>query len=123
MADMMQGAPAPTGEDSAMPPPEAQGGFVIELRVTADGKMSIGVEPMGEESAEDSAPPPTPPAGGPPGMPPSPPPAEPEDNYQPVASLGEAMKLIREIVMHGGESADAGASQDEMSAGYGKDGM
>lgn len=99
----MQATPDPAAPVEA---PEASGGFVVELKVTADGKMSVSVEPMTEEapaapSADGTAP------------------AAPEEDSQPVASLGEALKLIREIVTHGGEQTDMGASQDEMSSGYG----
>ena len=94
------GPPAP---GAPMMPPEAEGaapdmagGYCIEIYVTPDGKMSVAVEPkMAEESA--------------PG----------EEAAQPVANIGEAMRLVREIVANAGEMTDMGAGQDEMGAGYG----
>lgn len=99
---------APVAADpTAAPAPDqaAQGGFCVELYVKADGSMSVSVEPGKAEAAED--------AGDPEGG----------EASQPVGNIGEALKLIREIVTHGGQPTDMAASQDEMSAGYGKAGM
>lgn len=93
-------APAAAPEDSA---PEAGGGFTVELKVDAQGKMTVCVEPAAEEAGEES---------GDEGAPE-------DDESQPVANIGEALKLIREIVTHGGQMSDVGAGADEMGAGYG----
>lgn len=77
-------------------------GFCIEIRCTPDGKFAVGVEPLAEEAKEEAG------EGG-----------EGEDgDYQPVASIGEVLKLVREIVAHAGELVDTGAAADEMNAGY-----
>lgn len=103
MDDMSnQAAPADT-EDTGT---DMSGGYVIEIRCTPDGKFAVGVEPLAEESQEEGAG-----AAG-----------EGEDgesaDHQSVGSLGEALKLVREIVAHAGEMTDTTASADEMSAGY-----
>jgi hypothetical protein len=107
MADPMQAPPPPPAPTEA---PAAPGGYTIELKVSADGKMSVSVEPDVEEAGEEAGVTPPPDGAAP---------VPPEDDSQDVASLGEALKLIREIVMRGGEQTDMGASQDEMSSGYG----
>jgi hypothetical protein len=99
----MQAPPAPAGAPPADAAPADQGGFCIELYVTGDGKMSVAVEPGKAEAAEGAE-------GG-------------EPASQPVGSIQEAFKLIRDIVEHGGQQVDAGASQDAMSSGYGQGGM
>jgi hypothetical protein len=106
MADMMpQGAPSadPTADPTAAAAPEAaapdmSNGYTIEIRVTPDGKFAVGVEPMAAEDAEA--------AGN-------------ADEFQPVGSLGEVVKLVRDIVTNAGQMADTGADMDQMAAGYG----
>ncbi len=106
-------APAAPPAAGAQPPddqaaaPDMSAGYVIELRCAPGGKFSLGVEPMAVEQGEGEG-------------------VEGDGEsgeYQSVQSLPEALKLIREIVAHGGEVADMTASQDEMSAGYGKGDM
>jgi hypothetical protein len=99
MADMTQSSAPTDPSDTDDTSPDMSGGYVIEIRVSADNKISVGVEPLAEESQEESG--------------------EGSDDYQPVASVGEACKLIREIVAHAGQMADSGADADAMSAGYG----
>lgn len=82
---------------------DMSGGFCIELRVTADGKMSIGVESLDDEAAEEGG------EGG-----------SSDEDYQPVKSLQEAFKLIKEIVAHGGNQQDMQASASDMASGYGQ---
>lgn len=84
-------------------------GFKVILMVAADGQMSVSVEEMGTGDAATAMAAPGDTSMG-------------EDqgaDAQPVASLPEAFKLIREIVQAGGEPVDAGASMGDMSAGYG----
>lgn len=76
--------------------------------------MSVSVEPDAEEAGEEGG------APSMPGAPSSPVEAEGDDS-QAVTSIGEALKLIREIVLHGGQMTDTTASVDEMSSGYGGD--
>lgn len=104
---MQTGAPAPVAPPEAAP--EASGGYVIELRVAADGAMSVSVEPDAPVMENNEGDPEGGDMGG--------------EDAQPVANIGEAMKLIREIVAHAGEMTDTSASQGEMESGYGRDGM
>lgn len=90
--------------DTDAAPSDSAGGYCIELRVTADGKMSIGVEPLAEEQSEEGAE-----DGSGEGD---------DDNYQPVASLGGAIRLIKNIVAHAGDKTDMTAGQNDMDGGY-----
>jgi hypothetical protein len=78
-------------------------GFMIEIRCTPDGKFAVGVEPMAEESQEEGAE-----AG-----------AGDDGEFQAVGSIGEVLKLVREIAAHAGSMVDTKASDDAMAAGYG----
>lgn len=92
MADqMMMGGDTPdqgAGDDTSA-------GYCIEIRVTADGKMSVGVEPLAEEQDEE---------GGN------------AENYQPVGSIKEAMQKVMEIYQNDGAQD---TSDDDFNAGYG----
>jgi len=99
MADPTQATDPSTDTDDTSP--DMSGGYVIEIRVSTDNKISVGVEPLAEEDQEESGE------------------GEGSDDYQPVASVGEACKLVREIVAHAGQMADSGADSDAMAAGYG----
>lgn len=102
--------PAAAPAQAAPEAPAAAPGFTVCLKVGGDGQMSVSVEPDGEDAPA-------------PGADPSADPAEEAAEAQPVGNIGEALKLIREIVQHGGEQVDAAAGQDAMSAGYGQGGM
>lgn len=83
---------------------DASGGYTIEVKVAGDGSISVCVEPemgeMGEESsAEDAG----------------------EEDYQPVASIREACKLVTQIYQSQGQLPDSTADQADMATGYGKD--
>lgn len=111
MADMMpQGAPAadPTAAAAPEAAPDTSNGYTIEIHVTPDGKFAVGVEPMAAERTENNE-------GDPIGGDAS----GDEANFQPVGSLGELVKLVREIVTNAGQMADTGADMDAMAAGYG----
>lgn len=101
----MQAAPEAAGQstEGAESAPDMSNGFTIELNVGLDGKMTVSVEPAAEESSEEGS--------GSDGSD--------DDEAQPVANIGEALKLIREIVAHAGQMTDTSASNDEMSSGYG----
>lgn len=86
-----------TTDDSA-----PTGGYCIEIKVTADGKMSVGVEPQADDAAEE---------GGENGD---------EGEYQSVSGMSDLMRLIKDIVSNAGQIEDISGGQDEMSAGYGK---
>lgn len=111
-ADPSAPPPDPTAGAAAAPDAGApSGGFVIELHVKADGTMSVGVEPMASEAAETTGADSDMGGGGGDGAPT-------EEDTQPVPNLAAAFKLIKEIVTQGGQMADAGAGQDQMSGGY-----
>lgn len=76
--------------------PDMSAGYVIEIRCTPDGLHKVGVEPMTPEMAEAD-----------------------DSQFQEVANIGEAMKLVREIAAHAGNMVDTKASDDAMAAGYG----
>jgi hypothetical protein len=97
------------GNDDASAGPQ---GYVIEIQVGADGKISVSVEPQSEEDSEES--------GGASGNAPDADAAggESEDS-QPVANIREACKLVMEIFKSAGQMPDDGADQAAMSAGYG----
>lgn len=100
----MQAAPSALAPDAP-----ASAGFTVELKVDGQGKMTVCVEPAAEEAGEESSGAVMAGSDDESG----------DDESQPVANIGEALKLIREIVTHGGQMADVGASSDEMSSGYG----
>lgn len=84
----------PTADQAAPEQEEpTSAGLTIEIKVAADGSMSVGVEP---EVAEDGA--------------------EGESDMQPVASLPELFKLLKQIIAQG--SAPDTGDQTEMDAGY-----
>jgi hypothetical protein len=96
-------------------------GYCIELKVKADGSMTVGVEPLDEEMSEEAG------AAGSSGAPadPSADPSEAgetDDDAQPVSSLGDAIRVIKDIVAHAGDMTEMANSQDAMSSGYGKAG-
>lgn len=105
MADQMMGqAPEMGGEDDAAA--DASQGYCIEIRVDADGKIKVGVESLADEQAEESQ-------GGEP--------AESEDSeeYQEVGSIGEALRVVKDIYTNAGNMQDMGANESEMDSGYG----
>lgn len=90
----------PTTDQSAPEQEEpTSGGLTIEIKVAADGSMSVGVEPEGQEAAEEGG-------DG----------AEGESDMQPVASMPELFKLLKQIIAQG--SAPDTGDQTEMDAGY-----
>lgn len=99
MADMTSQADDTAGmqddtQDSDTP--DTSGGYCIEIRVGADGKVSVGVEPKSAEDEEGD-----------------------EENHQSVDSFAGAIKLAKEIYAHAGSMQDMNAGMDQMSAGYG----
>lgn len=107
MADPMMGAEDPNAAPDPAAAPDGEGmgaGYCIEIHVSAEGSIKIGVEPEGDEAAEEGAA--TPEAG-----------AEEGDDAQPVANIREAMKVVMDIYKNSGQIADADG-EDQMSAGY-----
>lgn len=98
MADQMTDqTDADTGSDTGESDiPDTSGGYCIEIMVSADGSVSVGVEPKSAEDEEGD-----------------------DENYQPVDSFAAAIKLAKEIYAHAGNMQDMGAGMDDMSAGYG----
>lgn len=82
-------------------------GYVIELTVKPDGTMTIAVEAAQEEASEEAG------ASGSESDS-----EEPDDDAQPVKSLGEAISLIKDIVRNQGQMTDAGAADDQMNQGF-----
>lgn len=73
------------------------GGYCIEIRVDANNKVSVGVEPLKEEVTEDGA----------------------EENYQPVKSIQEAMAVVKDIFANSGNVKEGMAqSMGDMNEGY-----
>lgn len=87
--------------DTEDQPADTSNGYTIELKVDSSGKMSIGVEPAAEEASEESGE-----AEG--------------DDAQPVANLGEAIRVIKDIINNAGQMQDADEGAADMSSGYGK---
>lgn len=107
MADpTMTAAPAaPMGAETAAPPMsdmgalEPSGGYCIEIRVDGSGQMKVGVEPAKPEEPEEGE-------------------EGEEESYQPVGSLQEAFKLVKQIISSQGTMEDQGTAQDQMNAGF-----
>lgn len=111
--DDMQSNGAPM--DQGMPQEQGQGGYCIEIYVGADGRpQSVNVETMDEDMGEDQH-------GGPDGMPDM---AQSEEKGVPVASLEDAMSMVKQIVQNQGQMPpDQGTAEDQMMQGYGKGGV
>lgn len=105
MADPTQDLPADAAPDDAGD--DMSKGYCIEIKVKADGTISVGVESLPEEDAEESA-----------GSAGDADPEEANDGAQEVSSIREAIKIVMDIYQHSGEIADAGADQAQMSSGY-----
>lgn len=109
MEDEMMGADQTAGaaaEDSG--DTDASKGYCIEIRVGADGKVSVGVESLADEQSEEAGTGEGAEGGEGSG----------DDDYQPVDSFIAAIKLAKEIYAHAGSMSDMSASQDEMNSGY-----
>lgn len=77
------------------------GGYCIEIRVDANNKVSVGVEPLKDEMSEEGA------EGGK------------EESYQPVKSIQEAMAIVKDIYANAGNVKEGMAqSTNEMNEGY-----
>lgn len=94
-------------------------GYVIEITVTADGMISVGVEPADEESQEEggegasadpSAADPSAEGGEA---------AEPaEGSAQPAKTIKEALTMALEIFKNNGQAPSADTSDSDFSSGY-----
>ncbi len=108
------------GMDQGMGESSPQGGYCIEIYVSADGKpQSVNVETMDDESAEGQDP-----MQGQRGMDQGDMDGEPapsKDKGVPVGSLEEAMSMVQEIIKSQGQMPeDQGSPEDQMMKGYGK---
>lgn len=97
MPDPSMEVPAAPMGDEAEAAPDMAGGYCIELYIGSDGKMSVGVEPKAAEDAEGEGA---------------------EETRQPVNTIGDAVRLIREIYNHAGSLQADSAGEDQMAAGY-----
>lgn len=101
MADpTMDETAAPAGDMPEDAAPDMSGGYCIEIRVDGQGKLSVGVEPLAAEASEEGA------EGGQ------------DESYQSVNTIGDAVRLVREIYNHAGSLQADTAGEDQMAAGY-----
>jgi membrane protease subunit (stomatin/prohibitin family) len=91
---------ASTGGDSS-----AGGGYTIEITVTADGQISVGVESADQESAEES--------GGASGG------ADTDSGAVPAKSIKDALTMALQIYKSNGQAPQADTSDQDIDAGYG----
>ncbi len=81
--------------------PAETGGYVIEIHVSADDKISVEVETDEEESPENED-------GG----------ENPENSSQSVPNIRAALKVAMDIYSNAGQIQDMGAANKDMEAGY-----
>lgn len=81
---------------------QESGGYTICITVAPDGSMSVGVESEAYEAAEEAG-------AQDAGM------TKPAE--QPVASIEEALAMVKQIYRSNGQAPDQGAAEDE-AAGY-----
>lgn len=96
--------PAPTPSDAEMEssapletPAEDDGSYTIEIKVDASGGIQVGVETGAQEAAESEG--------------------EDGGQYQAVANIGEALRLVKDIYSNAGQNT-SGAAAQEMGAAY-----
>ena len=92
----------PMAQDPAMDEAEpaaepSTGGFCIEIKVSADGSIKVGVEPEAEETEEDAQ-------GG--------------EDYQDVPDIKAALKLAMQIFSGAGQMGASSSDQGQMDAAY-----
>lgn len=98
--------------------PQSQGGYCIEIYVSADGKpTSVNVESMDDESAEEQGGDIQAQGGGSGEMADE---SQGEDKGVPVSSFEDAMGMVKEIIQNQGQMPQQGSSEDQMMQGYGK---
>ena len=98
---MMDDPNAPAGDADEGAAPDMSGGYCVEIRVDAQGKISVGVEPLAAEAQEEGA------EGG-----------GDDEGYQSVNTIGDAVRLVREIYNHAGSLQADSAGEDQMAEGY-----
>lgn len=98
-----QQQPVPTPTDAEMAsdapletPAEDDGSYTIEIKVDASGGIQVGVETGAQEAQEAD---------------------EGEEQYQAVANIGEALRLVKDIYSNAGQNT-SGAAAKEMGAAY-----
>lgn len=94
--------PVPTPTDAEMEssapmemPAQDDGSYTIEIKVDASGGIQVGVETGAQEAAE----------------------GEDGEQYQAVANIGEALRLVKDIYSNAGQNT-SGAAAQEMGAAY-----
>ena len=99
----------PTMQDTGANPADASSeaesgsaGYTIEITVTADGKISVGVESSDQENAEESGAP-----------------ADASDSAQPAKDIKSALVMALEIYKNNGEAPGADDSDEQFASGYG----
>lgn len=78
-------------------PAEDDGSYTIEIKVDASGGIQVGVETGAQEAAESEG--------------------EDGGQYQAVANIGEALRLVKDIYSNAGQNT-SGAAAQEMGAAY-----
>ncbi len=87
--------PADTAED------QGPQGYCIEIHVSADNKITVGVESEEDEEGEESG--------------------TPDDGAQPVDGIKGALALVLDIFKNGGQVADAAAGNGDFDSGFNQD--
>jgi hypothetical protein len=93
----MQSIPIQEGENSTTEPAQ-QSGYCIEIHVSADNQITVGVEPESAESAEGET--------------------QPDNGGQAVSSIREALQVAMDIFKNGGQVMDAESGDGDFSAGF-----
>lgn len=81
--------------------PKTSPGYCIEIRVYEDGRLEVGVEDIyeDEEEHEDSGD---------------------EPKYQPVESIGDAIRIVREVYQAAGSTQGDMEQREAMQGAYDK---
>jgi hypothetical protein len=99
-ADLSMDADPAAGADPSSPAPDMSAGYCIEIKVSGDGKISVGVESAAAEASEEGAE------------------SGQDEDYQSVPTIGDAVRLVREIYNHAGSLQSDSAGEDQMVSGY-----
>ena len=78
-------------------PAEDDGSYTIEIKVDASGGIQVGVDTGAQEAQESEG--------------------EDGEQYQAVANIGEALRLVKDIYSNAGQNT-SGADAKEMGAAY-----
>lgn len=85
----------PTAMDAPVQEPST-GSYCIEIKVSADGSIKVGVEPQEEEMQEEES----------------------GEQYQDVPDIKAALQLAMEIFSGAGQMGESSSDQGQMNAAY-----